>query len=80
MDEKAYAYIDRTAEQVFHVLDNYEMAQKEAKGTVIEYRGEHAGGYPVVNQRQLIIYAGRRIEKENQPIPPYIQAAIDALS
>ncbi|WP_046226838.1 hypothetical protein [Paenibacillus dauci] len=79
MNETAYAYIDRTAEEVFHVLDDYEVACKEAKGSVIEYRGEHAGGYPVVNQRQLIIYARRRIEKENQPIPAYIQAAIDAL-
>ncbi|WP_046214813.1 hypothetical protein [Paenibacillus wulumuqiensis] len=79
MAEQAYAYIDRTAGQVFHVLTDYTLAQREARDRVIEYRGEHEGGYPVADQRQLIIYTGQRIEKDNYPIPLYIQAAIDAL-
>ncbi|WP_411343135.1 hypothetical protein ACE3MZ_15970 [Paenibacillus sp. WLX1005] len=79
MASEAYAYIDKTANQVFHVLIEYEDARKHAKGSIIEYKGEHECGYPVVDGKQLVVYTRNMMEKHDRSIPSYVQAAIDAL-
>ncbi len=79
MTEPAYAYIDRSILHVFHVLANYEAACVHASGRVVEYRGEHECGYPVIDGEPLIVYTETMQEKHKRSIPPYICAAIDAL-
>ncbi|MFD1885321.1 hypothetical protein [Paenibacillus wenxiniae] len=79
MTEPAYAYIDRSVLHVFHVLADYKAACLHASGRVVEYRGEHEYGYPMIDGEPLIIYTKTMKEKNKRSIPPYISAAIDAL-
>ncbi len=79
MSQPAYAYIDRSMLHVFHVLADYEAACLHARGRVVEYRGVHEYGYPLLDGEPLIVYTETMKEKNKRSIPPYICAAIDAL-
>jgi len=53
--EKGFAYTDKYG--IVHVAPTLEIAEDSSKsGVVIEFYGDHRGGYPILENRAVIIY------------------------
>lgn len=66
----AYAYKDKYG--ILHVVGNKEEAEQYAVSQIVEYKGNHAGGYLVVGGQKIFDYNGKVYvggnEKNGKPL------------
>lgn len=76
---KGYAYLDKTAEGVLHIVDTEATARESSgNGKVQEVFLKYHNGYPIVTGHQYVIGSDGK-EQQGRQVPEHLQQLVDHL-